>query len=166
MRFAQIASRLNGISIPFGGISWVPPVPDVDVARKVIVFLEARRVLFSTYTEEVPEQCVRSVLEIRDFLTEIIGNGGIASELESAVRLMRRYCVRFLQTVGMTEASVPPDAQHRHLGREPYWRMFDYRFGQALGELRSGIGLQIGIIAANYKLDVEDDLAAMIPEGD
>ncbi|WP_276321541.1 hypothetical protein [Microbacterium oleivorans] len=41
--------------------------------------------------------------------------------------------------------------------------MHDYFFGEALGELRAGVGLQAGIIAARYDLDIEDDLAAMIP---
>jgi hypothetical protein len=40
--------------------------------------------------------------------------------------------------------------------------MHDYWFGEALGELRAGIGLQAGIIAARYKLDMEDDLAGRI----
>ena len=47
----------------------MPAVPDRDVAFKVLVFVEARRVLFSTYSEEVPDQCVQSVIAIRDFLT-------------------------------------------------------------------------------------------------
>jgi len=37
-------------------------------------------VLFSTYSNEVPEECVSSVLEIRGFLSEVIGAGGIAKE--------------------------------------------------------------------------------------
>ena len=41
--------------------------------------------------------------------------------------------------------------------------MHDYWFGEALGELRAGVGLQIAVIAAAYGLDVEDDLARVLP---
>lgn len=51
----------------------------------------------------------------------------------------------------------------RHLHREPRWHMHDYFFGEALGELRSGVGLQAGLIATRYAIDMEDDLARTIP---
>jgi len=38
----------------------------------------------------VPEECVRSVLEIRGFLSDLIRDGGIANELVEPLRLMRR----------------------------------------------------------------------------
>ena len=41
--------------------------------------------------------------------------------------------------------------------------MNDYWFGEALGELRAGFGLQVVIIAASYGLDVEDNLARNLP---
>ena len=44
--------------------------------------------------------------------------------------------------------------------------MHDYWFGEALGELRAGVGLQVAIIAAAYGLDVEDDLASVLPQPD
>lgn len=166
MRFSEIAARLNGISTPFGGLSWVPPVVDVEVARSVIVLLEPRRVLFGTYSNEVPDQCVLSVLEIRNELTRVLQLGGIADELAGPVRLMRGYCNRFLTRVDATEASIPNEDHDRHLFRHAHWAMHDYWFGEALGELRAGIGLQAGIIAARYKIDVEDDLAGMIPAAD
>lgn len=163
VKASEVLARLNGVSTPIGGVSWVPPVVDRDVARRVLVVIEARRVLFSSYTEEVPDECAHSVIDIRNFLTEVIGNGGIGPNLEQPVRLMRRYCVRFLEKVGISERDVPKDARDRQLYHEPRFRMHDYFFGEALGELRAGIGLQAGIIAARYGLDVEDDLAAMIP---
>ncbi len=163
MKASEIAARVNGISTPFGGISWVPAVADVQVARRVIAFVEVRRVLFGTYANEVPDQCVQSVIEIRDFLTEVIGAGGVADELEQPLRLARGFCVRFLDRVGATERSLPNNAGERHLFTRTDWRMHDYWFGEALGELRAGVAIQVGVIAARYKLSVDDDLASMLP---
>lgn len=46
------------------------------------------------------------------------------------------------------------------------WQMHDYWFGEALGELRSGVVLQVAIIAKAFGLDVEDDLANVLPMPD
>lgn len=139
-----------------------PGPSEVDKLR-VVAYVETRRVLFSTYTNEVPQHCVESVLQIREFLTEIIGAGGIGDELLQPLRLMRRYCVRFLERVGATESRAS-DAKDRHLFRDPAWRMNDYWFGEALGEFRAGLGMQVAIVAASYGLDIEDDLAKVLPE--
>jgi hypothetical protein len=46
--------------------------------------------------------------------------------------------------------------------------MHDYWFGEALGELRTGVALQVAIIAKAFGLDVdvEDDLAKVLPNPD
>lgn len=166
MKFSELAARVNGLSTPIFGVSWTPPTVDVTVARKFITFVETRRVLFSSYTNEVPEECVQSVLQIRAFITETLGSGGIADELAAPLRLARRYCVRFLARVSATEDRHDDQAPRRHMFREARWAMHDYWFGEALGELRAGVGLQIAIVAAAYGLDVEDDLARTLPDPD
>lgn len=166
MKASEIAARVNGISTPFGGISWVPATADVTVAKKVITFVEVRRVLFGSAPGEVPEHCVRSVIEIRDFLTEVIGAGGIADELEQPLRLARGFCVRFLDRVGASERGLPRGAHERHLYEHRHYGINDYWFGEALGELRAGVAIQVGVVAARYKLSVEDDLASMLPPAD
>lgn len=46
MKFKEVIGRITGFSVPIFGVSWNPPQPDVTAARKVLVFLEDRRVLY------------------------------------------------------------------------------------------------------------------------
>jgi len=163
MKPSEIAARLTGISTPIGGLSWTPATIDREVARRVITFLEDRRVLYADMNWEVPGDCARSAQEIRAFLTEVIGQGGIGPNLEQPLRLMRGYCRTFLNTVGFTEDDLPPDAASRRLISRPGYGWHDWHFAQAVGELRAGVGLQTAIIAARYDLPIEDDLAAVLP---
>lgn len=58
MRFSEIANRLAGISTPIGGVSWQPAELELSAARRVVTFLEDRRVLYSPSELEVPSHCV------------------------------------------------------------------------------------------------------------
>jgi hypothetical protein len=73
MKFSEIANRLTGISTPFDGASWQPAEMEIAAARRVIAFLEDRRVLYETGEMEVPSHCVHSVIEIRHRLSDELG---------------------------------------------------------------------------------------------
>ena len=101
MKFSEIANRLTGISTPLVGVSWQPTDLEVSAARRVIAFLEDRRVLYAPEEMEMPEHCVRSVLEIRHFLSGELGKLETKSEFAASLRAMRAACRKFLDRVGV-----------------------------------------------------------------
>ncbi len=98
-----MATRLNGVSIPFFGVSWQPPRSDVAAAREVITFLEDRRALYNPYEVEVPEHVVRSVIDIRREMIRSLAVGGLADELTGSLRSIRAACRKFMDSVGVTD---------------------------------------------------------------
>lgn len=61
----KLTYRITGISIPVFGISWNPPTGEVEVAEKLITFLEDRRVLYTSPKYEIFNFAIDSVQEIR-----------------------------------------------------------------------------------------------------
>lgn len=157
MRFKEVASRLTGFSVPLFGVSWNPPEPEVAAARRVLAFLEDRRVLFNPYDLEVVGQCIHSVVNIRSFLTEEVGRLSSESKLAEHLRGIRAACRRFLDRV-----SSGPDSMRR----PHYGRSLDSDFLTRLGELRMSVGHRVAAIALMYGLDIEGELADTLPEVD
>ncbi|MCE5202788.1 MAG: hypothetical protein LLG24_00990 [Actinomycetia bacterium] len=159
MRFEEIASRVTGFSTPVFGVSWQPPEPEIVAARRVIAFLEDRRVLYVPSEMEVPHHCVMSVMEIRHFLTQELGALGDQSGLHRSLRAMRAACRKFLDEVGAQDGDIV-----RYGGHHNHWA--SWQFNGALGELRGVFGLQLARIATEYGLDIEDELARILPGAD
>ena len=156
MKFSEIANRLTGISTPIIGVSWQPTGSETAAARRVAAFLEDRRVLYNPGEMEVPAHCVSSVLQIRHFLTAEIGKLGEKSELAASLRAMRAACRKFLDAVGGEDSEIAPHA--RKLGHYASWTFYS-----ALGEMRGVFGVHLARIAARFQLDIEDNLAAILP---
>ena len=156
MKFSEIASRLTGISIPIFGVQWTPPEPEVTAARRVIAYLEDRRVLYVPGEMESPHHCVESLLRIREHFTQEIGNLGGKSMLAESLRGMRAACRKFLTTVGGDDGRIV-----RHGNDHGHYA--SWIFNGALGELRGVFGIYIAQIAAAYGLDIESELATIVP---
>jgi hypothetical protein len=156
MKFSEICSRLTGFSIPIFGVQWAPPEAEVTAARRVIAFLEDRRVLYVPSEMESPHHCVDSVLRMRENLTQEIGKLGDESSLAESLRGMRAACRKFLSIVEGDNGRIMQHANsHGHYA--------SWIFNSALGELRGVFGIYIAQIAASNGLDIEDDLAAIVP---
>ncbi len=159
MNFKEILNRLTGISCPVFGVSWNPPEAEIAVARRVLAFLEDRRVLYLVSEMEVPHHCVLSVQEIRRFLTQELGRLQGDRELALSLRAMRAASRKFLNVVDDPGGDIVCfGASHGH------WA--SWRFNGALGELRGTFGIHLARLAAEYGLDIEDDLASILPGRD
>jgi Family of unknown function (DUF6650) len=156
MKFSEIANRLTGISTPVLGVSWQPAESEAAAARRVVAFLEDRRVLYQPSEQELPARCTDSVLQIRLFLTSEIGKLDNKSELATNLRAMRAACRKFLDTVGAEERDIVQYA--RQEGHYASWTFYG-----ALGEMRGVFGVHLARIAVRFRLDIEDDLATILP---
>lgn len=155
MKFSDLASRLTGISCPAFGLSWDPPETQRNIARRIIIFLEGRRVLFDDYGSEALCQCIESVTKIKEYLTSELPNINDNSELNTYVRAMRQAGNRFLSCFPQNKQG---KCKYCKDGTREYWY-----FVSAIGELRGLFGVMIGQIAKAYGIDVEDELAQIIP---
>lgn len=157
MRFKEILGRVTGLSSPVLGISWNPPEQQIQAARRIVAFLEDRRVLFVASEMEVPTHCIHSVIEMRRFFTAELQSLDADTELARSLRAMRSACHKFMSTVGDRPEIASYGASQGH------WA--NWVFNGAVGELRGVIGIHVARLAAAHGLDVEDGLASIFPLG-
>jgi hypothetical protein len=151
VEYKKILKNITGISTPLFGVQWNPPSVDSDVAREIIVFLEDRRVLYGSEDREGADYCRQSVEQIRGMLTQKIpllsGNKDVLKLLKS----LRSQCRRFCDEVGARGfPNLEGPVQKSILKRE-------------LLKLREVSGIVVGSLAVSYGIDVEDELASIIP---
>jgi hypothetical protein len=155
---AKTARRITGISTPFGGLSWSDPGPsEAETVRKFLLFLEDRRALYIPLEHEVVQHVRASIDQIR------------------------AECTKTLQQLGPKAFATPPIRAIRQAARgfqddhAKTFRFFDHsprdyeggpEFYTALGVLRAIVGQQVALLAAHYDIDVEGDLASMLPSLD
>ncbi|MFK3648020.1 DUF6650 family protein [Lysobacter enzymogenes] len=156
MKFQEIISRLTGFSTPVFGVQWNPPEPQRAIARRVIAFLEDRRVLFVPSEMESPDHCVQSILRIREFLTQELAGLDSDQPLAQSLRAMRAACRKCLATVEADDRRIIEFGAHRN-------HYASWIFNGAIGELRGVFGIHIAALAASHGLDVEGDLASILP---
>lgn len=160
MKFKEIINRLTGISTPVFGAQWNPSELEITKARRIISYLEDRRVLYAPWQIEVPQYCIESVIEMRRFLTTEIGDIDGKSELAQSLQAMRAACRKFLDTIQEGDRRVIPEWDW-HPNNHANWI-----FHGALGELRGVFGIHIAKIAVQHGLDVKGELATILPAKD
>lgn len=146
--------RLTGGPTPLGGVQWERKDDDREIARRVLNHLADRRMLWKDFSAEIEEHCVASANRVREQIGMHLDNPEIGASLEQRLQLLRRLFRDFVDEVGPTG-----DNWDRHwssVGTDP--------LSMALGRLRGLVGIQIGELAAEYDLDVSEELATIVPD--
>ncbi|TIX14588.1 MAG: hypothetical protein E5V41_18265 [Mesorhizobium sp.] len=167
--YEAIRSRLTGIGFLSISASWNPPIAQRTVILRLFNFLENRRVLYVPTNFEIHGDVDRSIIEIRHELTQVLNDLPEKSRAARRVRHLRTACRRFLE-------DEPPDYRNiayrlrRDFENESLARWHDHGersltpgYFVALGELRATFGLQLSALAAEFEIDVEEDLASIFP---
>ncbi len=151
---AEAARRITGISTPFGGIQWSDLGPsEREHVRRFILFLEDRRVLYNPAILEVRSQVDHSVHEIRRECTEALRQLGERAFATVPIRTIREACRRFHDDSNLEFRLIDSRPHHGESAG----------FFIALGGFRAVVGQQVALLAAHYDLDIEGDLAAVLP---
>jgi hypothetical protein len=77
------------------------------------------------------------------------------SEFAGSLRVMRAACRKFLDCVGIDGRETVLYANHHG-----HWASWTFC---ALGEMRGTFGVRLAKIAAEFKLDIQDRLVAILP---
>jgi hypothetical protein len=155
----ETARRITGISIgPLGGVQWSDPgPPQRELVRQFLVALEDRRVLYNPMQLEVRSQVDYSIHQIREACTKTLQQLGEHDFGVLPIRAAREACRRYHDDANL---------EFRNMHFDPREHDATAGFFMALGAFRATVGYQVALLAAHYDLDVEGDLASVLPDLD
>ena len=137
-------------------ISSAIPESETEHARRLIVFLEDRRVLYQR-NQLTPLWANQSVIKIREQLTSELAKLDKKSDLAKSLAEMKKACHKYLDTtealgLGRDESRV------NELSREE-----QDNFLVTLNELRDVFGSRVAQISIQFGINVEGELATIFP---
>lgn len=136
--------ELNGISVPFGGISWTKNTTGKDLFQNLFVYLEGKRILVNPIEIEKKEWCIESVLEIKSVLSSASQGKALKSFDYDVIRALIDSCNQYLDSVS------PLDLPGIIYKNGNHW--IDSGFDSAMKDLRHRIKAEIQKVEAHYHL--------------
>ncbi len=159
MAYQDVRRRVNGLSILGFGVNWEAPEPEKDIVHGIVRFLEDRRVLYVPMHLEIPSQVEQSLQQVRKELTDALKVLSSSSPAAKIFQAMRASCRKFLSG-DFPEFS---NADHYRRYHNPETQDFNSGFFVALGELRAEFGNGLAELSSLYKVDLEPELASILP---
>jgi hypothetical protein len=155
LKSQTLFSRLGGVSAFGFGVSFKPTEADRTIVRELLTGMEDRRALFVQAIWEQPQYVLQSVQQMRAELTSTLKRLGEDSPAAAACRSMRGACRDF---VTKFDGGKLRDMD-QYFGKDKDSE--DFLIG--LGALRATFGQQIALLAHMYQIDLEEQLASILP---
>ena len=138
--------RLTGISTPIGGLSWDSNETGKKNFKRLLLYLESKRILVNPTEMEKKEWCIESVIKIKDHLISITEKIPLNNEFDLQVlRALIDTCNCYLDTISQLELPLI-------IGKKDGDKWVDLNFDSAMKTFRNGFRLEIKKIEDKYKL--------------
>ena len=146
--------RLTGISggnaAVSGGVQWDIVPSDRDVVVQLIDELEDRRLLWEDTVRKHADRCAASASYMREFIGTLLRTPSLGRNLKVELKIMRGHFRTFMSNLSEAGLNRPDLVDPVALER-------------VIGWLRKPVGEQVGLLAAQYDIQISDELATIVP---
>ncbi|MGN6132575.1 MAG: hypothetical protein ACTHOK_19765 [Nocardioidaceae bacterium] len=131
-------------------MQWQVVTSDRDVVVDLIDELEDKRLLWQNGVREHADRCAASASFMREFIGTLLRTPGIGRELKAELKMMRGHFRSFMSDLTDAGLDRPGIVDPVALGRVIDW-------------LRKPVGEQVGLLAAQYGVEISPELASIVP---
>lgn len=146
--------RLTGVSggnaLLSGGLQWDIVPSDKDVVVHLIDELEDKRLLWEDTTREHADRCAASASYMREFIGTLLRTPSLGRNLKAELKMMRSHFRTFMSNLAEAGLDRPGIVDPLALER-------------VIGWLRKPVGDQVGLLVAQYDIQISDELATIVP---
>ena len=151
MKFKDLIRRITGVGVPIFSIQWDPPPDEKRIAGRVLDTLANRRIFYVAYHLENEHACLDSANDLRDQLKQHLDESPLESIVYQHTKILQAAARKLVTELEELIRISPPQ------------QVMASRFYDTLHDFRSKAGHSVACLAAAYGLDVEDELATIVP---
>lgn len=138
--------KINGVSIPVGGISWEYTESKKKGIQEMFYYLESKRILTNPMEMEIKEWSEKSAIEIKNKLVEILSKYEYDRITVKIIKAMIDTCNEFLDDMQKIDAS---GIIYKNSQKD--W--CDMRYSAAMKKFRKNFRYNIKLLTEEYDLE-------------
>lgn len=143
--------KLNGISVPIGGISWEYTESGQKGIQEMFYYLESKRLLINLKEMENKEWSEKSAIEIKNKLVDILSRYKYDQNIITIIKQMVDACNEFLDNMQRVEVR---GILYKNLQSD--WE--DLEYGVAMKKFRKIFRDNIKLLAETYNITFSKEI--------
>ena len=144
--------KLNGISVPIGGISWEYTESGQKGIQEMFYYLESKRLLINPKEMEKKEWSEKSAIEIKNKLVDILSRYKYDQSIITIIKQMVDACNEFLDNMQRVEVR---GILYKNLQSD--WE--DLEYGVAMKKFRKIFRDNIKLLAETYNITFSKEIS-------